>query len=61
PAALVLDASRPQERRHVATLADLASLAGLAEGSAPGVILVGQALAEAVMPVERAPQVLRVG
>ena len=61
PAALVLDASRPQERRHVATLADLASLAGLANGSAPGVILVGQALAEAVMPVERAPQVLRVG
>jgi len=53
PAALVLDASRPQERRHVATLGGLAGLADIVAGGAPGVILVGGALAEATVDVER--------
>jgi len=53
PAALVLDASRPQEQRHVTTLAGLAALAGIADGEAPGVVLVGNALGEALVSVER--------
>ncbi|MFT4247488.1 MAG: uroporphyrinogen-III C-methyltransferase [Pseudomonas sp.] len=46
PAALVFDASRPSERVHLTTLGGLAGEA-LAAGPAPGVILVGGALAEA--------------
>ena len=58
PAALVLDASRPTERRHLTTLAGLAAWPALGEDGAPGVILVGQALGEAAsapaLPVRKA-------
>ncbi|WDS36071.1 uroporphyrinogen-III C-methyltransferase [Pseudoxanthomonas sp.] len=46
PAALVFDASRPSERVTLTTLGGLLETATLA-GQAPGVILVGSALAEA--------------
>ncbi len=55
PAALVLDASRPTERRHLTTLAALAALSALSDERSPGIILVGNALAEAIeVPVAAA-------
>jgi len=48
PAALVLDASRPTERRHLTTLAALDALSALSDERSPGIILVGNALAEAI-------------
>jgi len=57
PAALVLDASRPSERRHCTTLAGLANWPVLGNDGAPGVILVGNALAEVLPEVLTEPAV----
>ena len=51
PAALVFDASRPGERIQLTTLGGLAKESSAAS-SAPGIILVGNALAEACLTVE---------
>ncbi len=49
PVAIVHAASQPEERRHLATLRDLAVPAPEPAGAAPGVILVGAALGEAMV------------
>lgn len=60
PAALVVDASRPGERRYLTTLAGLASLAEVTGDGAPGIILVGAALGE-VMEARHECAARRVG
>jgi len=54
PAALVCDASRGSQRVHLTTLAGLQDLWGQQDDGAPGVILVGRALAEAQVAHPRA-------
>lgn len=61
PAALVLDASRPSERCHLTTLAALGALSSLADDRSPGVILVGNALAEAAAVLAPATLACRAG
>ena len=61
PVAIVRDASRPGEQRVVTTLQALTHGApGVATG-APGVILVGPALGEAIVPAARAEPLRTIG
>ena len=56
PAAVVQSAGTSDERRVLATLATIAAAAREAELGSPAVILVGEAIGEAVVSVEQAPR-----